>query len=298
MRNNGKSVHSPPSQRVARRRSQSCPPQVRASTRTNRTRIGKIARLPNDVREKLNRRLLDGEEGQKLLDWLNGLSQTRRVLSAQFGGRPISKQNLSEWNQGGYRDWLRAEEDRLRVDRLIEHAARLAGLDDEGPLSERLATVLLVELAGTLDESRDDSLPPAERWQLLRQMLREVAQMRREDHRAAQLRIEKERWELERDKLDDEQAERVGAKRKQILCAPFEAWSQMPLLAQAYGGDERGRAFAARVLEIRHDLKRGTLYVHKPSNRVKPGQGESGPGNGSDGSDGSDESTITEGSGR
>lgn len=291
MRNNGKTVHMTPSQRVARRRSQSCSPQVRASTRTNRTRIGKIARLPNDIREQLNRRLQDGEEGQKLLDWLNGLSQTQRVLSAQFGGRPISKQNLSEWNQGGYRDWLRAEEDRLRLDRLIEHAARLAGSDDEGPLSERLATVLLVELAGTLDELRDASVPPAERWQLLRQMLREVAQMRREDHRAAQLRIEKERWEFERDRLDEEEEERAREKRKEILCAPFEAWSQLPLLAQAYGGGERGRAFAARVLEIRHDLKRGTLYIHKPSNRVKPGQGESGAGNGSDQSDRSGDST-------
>src|SRR6185503_1837826 len=131
-----------------------------AATRTRnkgRTRIGKIARLPNEVREELNHRLQDGEPGDSLLDWLNGLPKVRKVLAAQFGGRPINKQNLSEWKQGGYRDWERAEDDRARLDRLTD-TVRLAKSDDESPLSERLAAVLLVELARALDESRDESL--------------------------------------------------------------------------------------------------------------------------------------------
>jgi len=37
------------------------------------TRIGKIGRLPRQVREELNRRLLEGEPGITLVDWLNGL---------------------------------------------------------------------------------------------------------------------------------------------------------------------------------------------------------------------------------
>ena len=166
---------------------------VAATRHKGRTRIGKIARLPNEIREELNRRLQDGEPGEDLLRWLNRLPKVRKVLAAQFGGRPINKQNLSDWRLGGYRDWEQAEEDRARIDRLTD-TIRLAKPGDESPLSERLAAALLVELARALDEMRDESLPSAERWDRLRQMLREVAAMRREDHRAAKLDLEKQRW--------------------------------------------------------------------------------------------------------
>ena len=69
------------------------------------TRNGKIARLANGVREELNERLFNGEEGTKLVDWLNGLKEVKAVLKELFEGRPISEQNLSEWKQGGYVEW-------------------------------------------------------------------------------------------------------------------------------------------------------------------------------------------------
>jgi len=47
----------------------------------NTTRRGKIAKLPRDVREQLNRKLAGGAEGDALLDWLNGLPETRAVLN-------------------------------------------------------------------------------------------------------------------------------------------------------------------------------------------------------------------------
>src|SRR5208282_4794000 len=66
------------------------------------TRVGKIAHLPHDIREQLNRRLMDGETGRDLVAWLNSLPETQRVTLALFDGRPVSEQNLSEWKQGGY----------------------------------------------------------------------------------------------------------------------------------------------------------------------------------------------------
>ena len=92
--------------------------------RVNTTRIGKIARLPKDLREQLNRRLQDGEPGKRLLDWLNALPRIQEILAAQFGGRSITKQNLSEWRRGGYLDWEAAEEHRMRMDRLTERAVQ------------------------------------------------------------------------------------------------------------------------------------------------------------------------------
>ena len=50
----------------------------------NRTRTGKIARLPKAVREELNRRLQDGEPGTQLVEWLNSLPQVQRVKALKF----------------------------------------------------------------------------------------------------------------------------------------------------------------------------------------------------------------------
>ena len=64
---------------------------------------GKIARLPHKIREQINRRLQDGEPGRLLLAWLNALPQTLRLLTDQFGGRPVNQANLSAWRNGGFR---------------------------------------------------------------------------------------------------------------------------------------------------------------------------------------------------
>lgn len=69
------------------------------------SRIGKIARLPENIRHELNLRLLDGEGGPRLLAWLNSLPEVQAVLAQQFGGRGINQQNLSAWRTGAYREW-------------------------------------------------------------------------------------------------------------------------------------------------------------------------------------------------
>ena len=71
---------------------------------------GKIARLPHKIREQINRRLQDGEPGRLLLAWLNALPQTLRLLTDQFGGRPVNQANLSAWRNGGFRLWLTHQE--------------------------------------------------------------------------------------------------------------------------------------------------------------------------------------------
>jgi hypothetical protein len=78
------------------------------------TRTGKIARLPKAVREELNRRLLDGEQRTRLVDWLNEQEEVRAVLKADFEGEPISKANLSNWLAGGFEEW-RQEQKALDV---------------------------------------------------------------------------------------------------------------------------------------------------------------------------------------
>ena len=59
--------------------------------RKRMTRNGKIARLPAALREELNQRLLNGEQGQPWVEWLNSLPQVQSVLRAKFQGIPISE---------------------------------------------------------------------------------------------------------------------------------------------------------------------------------------------------------------
>ncbi len=81
--------------------------------------IGKIARLPRAVRAQLNPRPLDGEEGKQIAGWLNSLPEVNERLAELFEGRPINEQNLSNWRQGGYEDWLAHQE-------ILALAAKLA----------------------------------------------------------------------------------------------------------------------------------------------------------------------------
>src|SRR5215471_14649806 len=157
--------------------------------------IGKIAQLPMPVREQLNRRLQQEQSGKALVAWLNGLAEVKEVLAAEFGGRTISEQNVSDWKQGGYQDWLRQTESRQRLDRLDEQAHALTDCGEQGVLSDRLSALLTAEVAGAIDALRAKSLPPLQRWERLREILRDVIQLRREDHRAEWLRIGQERWE-------------------------------------------------------------------------------------------------------
>src|ERR1039458_5470958 len=102
------------------------------------TRHGKIARLPHTIREQINRRLQNGDEGKEIVEWLNALPEVRAVVDAEFGGQPVSEMNLSNWRLGGYRDWEAQQEAVAAVRRLGADAAEIhqaAG----GPLGGQLA---------------------------------------------------------------------------------------------------------------------------------------------------------------
>ena len=71
-----------------------------------RVRVGKIARLPDHIRNELNHRLCANELGLRLLDWLNRLPEVQTILARDFGARPINSVNLTKWKTGGYREWF------------------------------------------------------------------------------------------------------------------------------------------------------------------------------------------------
>ncbi len=83
------------------------------------TRKGKIARLPFAIREQVNQRLLDNENGPRIIAWINGQCELK-------GSAAINDGNLSEWRAGGFADWLEKRDKVERTKALAEYSLRIA----------------------------------------------------------------------------------------------------------------------------------------------------------------------------
>ncbi|HSI14418.1 MAG TPA: hypothetical protein VK961_20375, partial [Chthoniobacter sp.] len=156
----------------------------------NMTRKGKVARLPRAIREELNERLADGETAKSLVGWLNALPEVQAVVAAEFGGRAIREQNVSEWKQGGYEDW-----------RVRQEAAELIGdgeveMGDRSALTEALVFWVTARMAAATREV--GRLKGKERWRVLGEICDRVVKLRRGDQQAQRLQFEREKLEVER----------------------------------------------------------------------------------------------------
>ena len=99
-------------------------PAMTGEPKGNSTRAltGKIARLPKNIREELNRRLDNGETGPVILPWANGLPAVKKILDGEFGGVPINDGNLFSWRHNGYERWLKKQESVAELKELAEDA--------------------------------------------------------------------------------------------------------------------------------------------------------------------------------
>lgn len=105
------------------------------------TRTGKIARCPLAIREEVNTRLLAGESGPKILRWLNAHADVLRVLDEYFGEEPVSAQNLSEWRQGGFSEWI-ARREKVEATKALASFAAEMGKAAGGNLTDGSAAIL------------------------------------------------------------------------------------------------------------------------------------------------------------
>jgi hypothetical protein len=214
---------------------------------------GKIARLPRKIRDQLNRRLDDGESGVRLVEWLNALPEVQQVLKSEFGGRPISEQNLSEWKQRGFREWLRHQEACDRMRWMTERAADLDDTADGIEISDRLGSVLAVELADAA-QKLDEIADPQERWHRLREILRELWRLRSEDHHGHRMQLQREQWERNVEREEEEDFKRGEKERKANLVSLFFAKQRQGLVAEMLGGGENGEKWADWLVRVQHNL--------------------------------------------
>jgi hypothetical protein len=179
----------------------------------NLTRNGKIARLPRSVRQELNRRLDDGEQGKKLVAWLNALPEVQAIVAAEFGGKAIREQNLSEWKQGGYRDWVTQQEALEVAARLGENATEW-NAEGRAPLTDTLALWVVARCAVATRVVAETG--GQEGWRLLRELCGDIVELRKGDHSAVRLQIERERLELEKEQSEKRVREKVEKLQKQL----------------------------------------------------------------------------------
>lgn len=202
-----------------------------------RTRRGKIARLPRAIRTELNRRLDEGDPQKDLVVWLNSLPAVREALQRHFRGKPITPQNLSEWKLGGYRDWRAQSEIQEAAGGSREDIGLRENENETLPaLADTLAHWLAMRLAA--ETRRIARAEGDDGWKRLRQFSRELATLRRGD-------FQKQRLELDRQR-EQRKAERVQPPKKITSSEPVDP-KALPTLASAEEIAALRQAFFASV---------------------------------------------------
>jgi hypothetical protein len=206
-------------------------------------RNGKIARLPREIRHQLNERLERAEESPKILPWLNALPKVIEVIKEDFDGAPISKQNLSEWRQGGFQEWLARRE--LREDaRDLAECAEDMGEQVEGVLADAAATVLAVRLGRLManwDGEVDEKFEAKSR--VLNRLCRSVVQLQRGMHQA-------NRQSLEVDRMMAEKENREKEELKERLLRPFWIGLGIPNAIKLFGDGPAGEKLAKYFMSV------------------------------------------------
>jgi hypothetical protein len=153
-----------------------------------KTQVGKIGRLPKEIREQLNHRLENGEIGKELIRWLNSLPEVQKILADLFGGRAIREQNLSEWRKRGYVNWLHSRDAFLELQQRMEAIRTLGGTGGKNDVdvNHYLGKILVIELADAIERLQQIK-DPAKRWQLLRKLSLEFSRLRMDKCREQRL---------------------------------------------------------------------------------------------------------------
>ena len=162
----------------------------------NTSRNGKIARLPHKIREQLNHRIQDGEKAKSLAKWLNSLPEVQSILDHHFSGRPINAVNLTEWKNGGYRDWL-LHQDANEFVQHLEDSFTLVAKTSDNTVGQMFAHWLVLHYgiaakALVLNESN-----PSLKWSRLHQLCLDVTRLRRVELAAERLELETTRFNTE-----------------------------------------------------------------------------------------------------
>jgi hypothetical protein len=210
-------------------------------------RQSKIGSLPCDVLDELNQRMVRGVKGPELLSWLNSEPEVREYLQEDWQGASITKQNLSEWRNGGHRRWLIAEEMSEYAYKFSEEHGKWEGFD-ASLLGNSLGMAISARYAKFL--SNWDGKPSRKveaELSVLRGLNKDIAILQKTmilgcDHKTAYLD----------DRSDRDEAEVEEMKKKAL--APIWAGYFERKLAHIWGDTPAAQKLAAHAAAIEFDL--------------------------------------------
>jgi hypothetical protein len=230
------------------------------------TRNGKIAHLPLNIRNELNLRMENGEEGATLLPWLNALPEVLQTLKENFDGLPITKQNLSEWRQGGFREWQIRDELIAQARQLSDSANEMEEVLDIPLLAGALAGLLAARYAALLNSWDGEPDPKfEEKLRLLRGLNRDIALLQKTMQQASRQNREFDQALEDREKRQREEA-------KQEALAPILAKVESDGLEALFSRSAAGRKLAQFMAAVKYDLP---LPTPKPKEKGKRQKEES-----------------------
>jgi hypothetical protein len=171
------------------------------------TQDSKIARLPQGIREQINRRLQNGGSAKEIGEWVNTQSEVKALMAAEFEGAPIVEANLVSWKVGGYRHWEEQQQALEAAVQFGENAAEIAQAAG-GQLADHLALCMTARIAVALRKAPGAGEDAAGQLQRLRQLVGDLVALRKGDQSAQWLRIEREKLDSELRKFEEEEAAR------------------------------------------------------------------------------------------
>jgi hypothetical protein len=200
-----------------------------------KTGHGKIANLPAKIRDELNYRLNDGEQGSELVEWLNSKPEVIRVIKERFDGTPISEQNLSEWRKRGYQKWLAHRN-------FVDESNALS--DNTGDIAETgidCDKLLLTLTAAYAEAIQNWIITPGEQMlyklAVYKNLTNGVIALQRAELQKVRLEIARERLELLREKR--------GAKSASSAAAPASSSGERACASNSDANDQSETADAA-----------------------------------------------------
>ena len=176
--------------------------------------LGKLSRLPQNLRDELNRRLADTQPAETILSWLNALPEVQQLLKEQFDGVPISEANLSEYRKRGFRRW-EMRQSALEFSAEAQLDAAPTNSLPAAPIVDQLVNWVSLRFAAAAHDSAIAEDPETEMRQI-RQLLADIVSLRRGDLVARRIHLEQQRISLEQ------------AKNKDALEALFWEWTKRP----------------------------------------------------------------------
>jgi hypothetical protein len=233
-------------------------------------RNGKIATLPSDIRNLLSFRMHEGQPNTSLLAWLNALPQVQERIRSHGKGETITKQNLSQWRLGGFREWSIHYDLERQATRLTEYSDELHQSVDASLLAGRMADLLAARYAALLN-SWDGSPNPEfeDKLRLLRGLNRDLALLQKTQERSARQKVEDAR------QSEDDQKQELDKWKDKMLKPLMAKLDQSSLqgLYEVTMDKATAKRMAEFVINVRYNLRKKLGPVASrptPSKPVKP----------------------------